>query len=181
MRALSNNDIESEISYAYLHAVASHAGMAVTMANRHADNNGIDATITAWGPFEGGGKIEEVDLRIQLKATVHVPSDDGKTLSYFLAGVNRYDDLRKVSLLTPRLLVVLFLPSESSQWLSCSTDNLLLRHCAYWLSLRGASKIETTSGTTVKFPKNQPFTPEELKKLAVRLSRNDPPLYIGEP
>lgn len=51
MQALSPPNIESELSYAYLHAVASYASMACNVGNRHEDNNGIDATLTAWGFF----------------------------------------------------------------------------------------------------------------------------------
>lgn len=68
MRALSPPNIESELSYAYLHAVASKAGMACSGGNRHEDNNGIDATLTAWGPFNNGGYLTEVDIKVQLKA-----------------------------------------------------------------------------------------------------------------
>ena len=44
MQALLPPNIESELSYAYLHAVASRAAMSCRDGNRHEDNNGIDAT-----------------------------------------------------------------------------------------------------------------------------------------
>lgn len=112
MRALSPPNIESDLSYAYLHAVAAHAGMACSVGNMHEDHNGIDATVTAWGPFEGGGYRSEVTLNVQLKATTSVPSDDGSNFTYFLKGVARYDDLRTETVAIPRILVVLFMPSE---------------------------------------------------------------------
>ena len=73
MQALSTPNIESELSYAYLHAVASKAGMACSQGSRHEDNNGIDASLTAWGPFADGGYLTEVNIKVQLKATVYLP------------------------------------------------------------------------------------------------------------
>ena len=177
MQALSPPNIESEMSYAYLHAVAAKAGMACSASNRHEDNNGIDATLTAWGPFIGGGYLTEVDIKVQLKATIAAPADSGANLSYFLSGVNRYNDLRTATVDAARILVVLFLPADAGEWLSHTADELALRKCAYWQSLRGAPDTSNGSGVTVHLPKAQMFTPQSLTDLAVRLSRRDFPLY----
>lgn len=151
--------------------------MACSGGNRHEDNNGIDATLTAWGPFNNGGYLTEVDIKVQLKATVNVPTDDGVNLSYFLSGVNRYNDLRTKTIDAARILVVLFLPVDAQDWLSHSEDKLALRKCAYWQSLRGAPTTTNSSGETVYLPKSQMFNPQALTDLAARLSRRDFPLY----
>lgn len=177
MRAPSPLDIESELSYAYLHAVASRAGMACRNATRLEDNAGIDATLTAWGPFAGDGLATEVDLKIQLKATVAVPPDDGHSLSYFVHGKPRYDALRIGEPMVPRILVVLFLPEMEEEWLLHSADELILRRCAYWVSLRGAPETRNISGATVKLPKTQVFSPDSLRQLMGRLACYDYPRY----
>ena len=177
MQALSPPNIESELSYAYLHAVASHAGMACSVGSRHEDNNGIDATLTAWGPFTNGGYLTEVTIKVQLKATIAVPTDDGTNLSYFLQGVNRYDDLRTETVSNARILVVLFLPANAQDWLHHLPEQLALRRCAYWQSLRGAPATANMVGTTVKLPKDQMFNADQLKDLAARLSQPDFPRY----
>lgn len=177
MQALSSLNVESELSYAYLHAVASRAAMSCRDGNRHEDNNGIDATLTAWPPFVAGNALTEVDIKVQLKATIGTPTDDGTHYSYFLQGVNRYHDLRTEAVVAARILVVLFLPSDETEWVTHSPDELVLRRCAYWQSLRGAPDITTSSGTTVRLPKTQPFSPEGLSQLAARLARRDFPRY----
>lgn len=181
MRPPSQADIEAELSYAYLHAVASHAGAACRSAVRLEDNNGIDATLTAWAPFENGGYLQEVDLKVQLKATVHTPTENETHLSYFLAESNkalpRYNDLRQVTVSVPRILVVLFLPGNYPEWLSHSTDALILKRCAYWVSLRGAPNADNETGVTIKLPKIQAFSPENLRALFSKLSRKEIPLY----
>ena len=177
MGTTSQLDIESELSYAYLHAVAARAGMACRSATRLEDNAGIDATLTAWGPFPGSGPTTEVDLKIQLKATVAAPADDGHSLSYFLHGKPRYDALRIGEPMVPRILVVLFLPEVQEEWLLHSADELILRKCAYWVSLRGAPATRSASGATVRLPKTQPFSPDSLRRLMGRLARYDYPRY----
>ena len=173
MRPLIGNDIESELSYAYLHAVASKIGAASKVGNRHDDNNGIDASLTAWAPFLNGGYIQEVDLKIQLKATIGVPVDNGTHLSYFLSGINRYNDLRSEALAVHRILIVMYLPADSNHWLTISENELILKKCAYWVSLRGAASSANGSGETIYIPKTQIFNPESLMDICARLSRKE--------
>jgi hypothetical protein len=74
---LSKNDIESELSDAYLHAVASKAGVNCSLTGRHLDNRSIDAQLTSWGPFTSDALLHEVDLKVQLKSTTRQPADKG--------------------------------------------------------------------------------------------------------
>lgn len=176
VRPLSSNDIESELSYAYLHAVASKAGVGCKIGTRHDDNAGIDAELTGWGPFNG--YRQEIDIKVQLKATVKPPQEhEGKFLSYCLNGISRYDDLRNETVSTPRILVVLFLPANSDEWLTLDDESLVLRKCSYWVSLRGASQSSNTSSQTVYLPKSQRFDPDGLLALMEELSHNRIPKY----
>lgn len=146
--------------------------MSCSPGNRHEDNNGIDATLTAWLPFIDTSALTEVDIKVQLKATIAEPIDDGTNLLYRLKGANRYNDLRCETISIARILVVLFLPREAAEWLVHTPDQLALRRCAYWQSLRGAPDI-STDGAVVKLPKLQLFSPQGLTQLATRLSRRE--------
>jgi len=170
MRPLTNNDIESELSYAYLHAIASKIGASCSGANRLEDNNGIDAKLTAWGPFTGGGYLQELDLKVQLKATVKAPIINNGHISYFLRGVNRYNDLRSEVVATHRILVVLFLPSNPDEWINITENELVMKKCAYWVSLRGAKASINETGETIYIPQNQIFNPANLLNIFRRLS-----------
>ena len=172
MRPLTHNDIESELSYAYLHAVATHVGAGCNSSPRTLDGNGIDATLTAWGPFNGGGPLEEVDLKIQLKATSVPPTIQRGHFSYWVKDADRYNDLRKATLAIHRILVVLFLPEHIDDWLVINDDQLLLKKCAYWVSLRGAPEPEET-GKTIYIPQRQRFDADNLRHIFARLSRNE--------
>ena len=179
MQPLTSQNIESELSYAYLHAVAAHAGVACKVAGRHDDNAGIDAELTAWGTFPDGGWRTEIDVKVQLKATVRPPATVGNCLSYNLQGIARYDALRTETVSTPRILVVLFLPPIESEWLCHTTESLSLRKCAYWVSLRGAPESNNASAQTVYLPSAQRFDSDGLRALMASLSHNRIPTYQG--
>jgi hypothetical protein len=170
MQPISDLNIESELSYAYLHAVASRIGVNCKMAGRHEDNNGIDAILTSWGPFTGT-YVRELDLKIQLKATKQIPTEINGSYSYFFSGANRYDELTETGYPVKRILVVFFLPDNPKEWLQVSQAELSLKKAAYWVSLAGKSKTFNQSGETVYLPKTQLLTPESLTDIFNRISR----------
>jgi hypothetical protein len=99
-------------------------------SSRSEDNNGIDAQVTGWWPFTPGGSdddLKEVDLKIQLKATINSPADSGTHYSYFFDGIPQYNDLRVHTVGTHRILVVLFLPREDFKWLIHDVESLSQR------------------------------------------------------
>ncbi|UWU27281.1 DUF4365 domain-containing protein [Rhizobium sp. WSM1274] len=177
MQPLTSQHIESELSYAYLHAVASAAGMACDICGRHEDNAGADARIVAWGPFQNGGYRTEVELKVQLKATIRPPTLTNERFSYGLKGIRRYDDLRAETLTIPRILVVLFLPPDSGEWIHHSEEALVLRKCAYWVSLRGAKASLNDTSQTIYIPASQRFDVDGLTRLMADLSRDVVPSY----
>lgn len=177
MKPLSIQNIESELSYAYIHAVCAQAGIGCKIGSRHDDNAGVDAQLTAWGPFSNGGYIEEVDIKVQLKATVQAATMTDRGLAYNFKGISQYNDLRADTVSIPRILVVLFLPTDTNLWLEHTKDALTLRNCAYWVSLRGAAESANQSSQTVYIPQDQCFDPVGLQSLIARLSRHDIPRY----
>ena len=179
MSLLPPIETESELSYAYLHAVAAKAGMACQASERHADKMGVDAIIRASERFAADSIFTDLTLDVQLKATIHEQTlKDGK-LSYFLDGVERYNKLRKETVTPPRILVVLFLPSDCDEWLRWSKDELAMRKCAWWVSLRGAAATDNETGQTVYLPEDQPFHSDGLREIMTRLSRQEELNYAG--
>jgi Domain of unknown function (DUF4365) len=157
---LADTDIEEAVSVAYAHAVAAAAGMVVAL--RHFDRDGIDIT------FETGGD-QRPKLDAQLKATVNLVKNP--------AGIYRFPcprknyDLLRIPTQVPRILIVLHLPSEKSEWVRCTPENLILRNCAYWTHLNGAPVTENDTSVTIDVPPNNVFHVEGLKKL-MEMSRS---------
>ena len=153
---------EEALSKAYAHAVAAAAGY--TTAVYDYDRSGTDLLIQA------GGRRSPV-LALQLKATVNLRplrAMDGTEFSFQLKAEN-YESLREDSQI-PRLLVVLDMPRLEEEWITITTDELMLRRCAYWLNLHGFR--ESTAGRpTVHIPKSQVFDVPGLHGL-MEQSRN---------
>jgi hypothetical protein len=160
-----------------LHAIAWHAGFECQSATPQQDKQGIDAVVTAYGSFQNSIKTQ-VTINVQLKATVETPADNGTHLSYFVKEIKRYDKLRANHCDPARIMVVLFLPKQHADWLSHSESELVLKKCAYWVSLRNAPGSDNDTGKTVKIPKNQMLNPESLKTLVTRLAQGDIPSYL---
>jgi hypothetical protein len=173
MALLSSANVEAELSYAYLHAVAAHAGMSCQAGDRHLDNAGVDAMITASEQFAADSIFTDITVHIQLKASTKAPTRVKNSLSYFMSDTRRYDRLRTAKALPFRILVVLFLPKKSVDWLTWSAERLVLQKCAYWVSLRHAPASGNKSGETVYLPQAQQFSPAGLRALMVRLSHNE--------
>lgn len=173
---LSRNDIESELSYAYLHAVAAKAGMNCKVGDRHDDGAGVDAEVNYRGetshPY-----LKHVQLNIQLKATVKGKGAYPDHLTYFLQGKKRFEKLRIKDSELYKILVVLFLPEDYSEWLKCTSDELIMKNAAYWVCLYGSDPCSNPSGETVYIPKLHLLTPDELRRIVELAVNKSIPLY----
>ncbi len=148
-------DQEEALSRVYARAVAARAGY--VCADYDLDRDGIDLRIQA-----GGGMRPALEL--QLKATVNLgaPHDDG---CYRFPLKRRNYDLLRLPTQTPRLLVVLDLPSDCQDWMTITDAELVLRRCAYWLNLRGLAETDNRTSVTVAIPSANLFDVDGLRSL----------------
>ena len=151
---LTSQDKEEALSRVYIEAVAAAAGYIT--AEPKPDRDSVDLQICA------GGRMRPA-LDLQLKATVnlHVSADGDLP---FKLPLGNYNGLR-CETQTPRLLVVLDLPRDSSQWVTITADELVLRHRAYWMNLRGLGATDNKSSVTVRIPRRNLFNVENLRAL----------------
>lgn len=150
---LTLTDIEEALSEAYATAIAARAGYVV--AKRNFDRDGVDLTIEA-------GDLLRPKIDLQLKATINLRAMGN--LMAFPCPLRNYNLLRFPTQ-TPRLLVVLHLPKEPEKWLSVNPSRLILRNCAYWMSLRDAPETDVKDNKTVYFPKENRLDVSSLKAL----------------
>ena len=172
-------DIESELSYAYLHAVAAKAGVGCQVSARALDNMGIDATLHVKRDFGLNAILTELSIHIQLKAAVSISAEGEAPFSYFFKGIAQYNSLRALTTMPPKILIVLCLPKDREEWLTHSNEQLLLKRCAYWVSLRGAEDAINSSGQTRHLPRTQVFSPDGLNNLLARIARQEEIRYDG--
>ena len=121
-----SNLIQEQLSKACLQALVFNAGYNLTQPV--ADTYGSDGAIIA--PAQLG--VQQVDY--QLKATTRYEIR-GSDLAYDLR-VADYNRLIPESEIR-RVLLLYTMPADPDQWLAQSEDETCLRHCLYWLSLRG--------------------------------------------
>lgn len=89
--------------------------------------------------------------------------------------IKNYDDLRTEDLLVPRILIVVMVPQAVSEWLRHSEEELALRHCGYWVSLRGEPPVQNRETITVSLPRSQQLTPEAVQQIMKRINDGEAP------
>lgn len=151
---LSSNDREEAMSRAYVAAVAAGAGYVT--AQQDFDRDGVDVQIRA------GGLMRPL-LDIQLKATINLGEALNGVFRYKLRRHN-YDLLREQTMI-PRILVVLALPADETEWLSVTPEQLILRRCAFWASFAGFSETQNKESVTIEIRSQNMFDIEGLRTL----------------
>jgi hypothetical protein len=157
------NEIKSELSVAYIRAVAARLGCSFDESGRQADNMGIDLTLRLEGKFpESDRRI--VALDIQVKSTSSPLKYDPQGRGIILDGLSRevYENYSEVQRSPAGIIVLFVLPDNSNDWLCQDEERLLMRRCAYWVSLCGA---EACTGDTKRIfiPESQIFCVDQLR------------------
>jgi hypothetical protein len=89
--------------------------------------------------------------------------------------IKNYDELRPTDLLVPRILIVITVPADLNDWLNHSEQELAMRKCGYWLSLRGEPAVSNTATRTVHLPRTSQFTVAELAAIMQRIGKGQNP------
>ena len=158
---LTVSDQKEGLSLVYAKALAIRAGYSISVPQP--DRDSVDLQIQAGG-------VGRPALDLQLKATVDLGVPQAGFLSFRLS-IKNYDDLRVVTQ-TPRLLVVLDLPKDESEWMTVTTEELVLRRRAYWLSLQQGHDEDVLQQTvTIRIPEQNVFNVDALRILMERSLR----------
>lgn len=158
-------DKQEQLSLAALHAVCAKAGFAYASSGRIQDNWGWDAEASVYERLDENSILTDFKIKFQLKATRQdLTLDDGRFS--FPLEVAHYNRLRAAGRSdAPTYLVVFHMPGVESEWLHASPENLILRRCLRFVSLRNAP--ETANQTiTVYVPERNVLTPDALRGLA---------------
>jgi hypothetical protein len=159
---------QEEFSRAYVYAVAAAAGFKYSPAPTP-DDDSVDVVVSARG-LRGTSRSPRLD--IQCKCRLGVPGGD--PIAYALKQKN-YDDLRHTDYVVPRILVVLFVPEAENEWTTHTERDLTLRHCAYWVSLRGLPETANEHTTTVFLPRQNSFSVAGLTAIMDRIGQGGVP------
>lgn len=162
-------DLQAQFSVAYVQAVASVAGFFVQHADRGFDKDGIDLTVLRRGAL---GFATSTRLDLQIKS--HSGDAQGDPWPYDLE-VKAYGDLIRPDYQVPRILVVVRVPADAGEWISHGEDQLVLRRCGYWLSLRGAASTPNTRTIRVQIPRANVLDAPALSSLMRQVAEGAAP------
>jgi len=166
---LTRSHRQEALSRAYIHAIAGSCGLSCSFRDF---DYGIDMTLHEIKQrdaqyFETGFRID-----IQAKSCAAPLAADGPIV--YDLGVWSYEILRESPATLPRLLVLLILPSDELDWTAHSEDGLLLRKCAYWMSLRGMPETSNVATVRLTIPRANVFSAPALRELMNKVRAGEP-------
>jgi len=142
--------------------VASVAGFSVSRPE--VDDDSVDLSIYCRGPR---GTVRSPRLELQSKCTSR-PTFSGDQLSFDLK-IKNYEDLRWTDLAVCRILVVVVVPDDLDRWLEQDQEQMVLRRCGYWMSLRGLQATGNQTTARVWLPTSQVFSVQALQQMMNRI------------
>lgn len=121
---------QDAFSGAYIRALCAVTGCGIERVAL--DNDKIDYIISS----RVRGRVRtKPKVDIQAKCKMGSPASDDPIP--YVIDLSTYDNLRDPLVSNPRILVVVLVPTDVDGWIAQSEAELVLKHCAYWLSLKG--------------------------------------------
>jgi hypothetical protein len=148
---------KEQFSIAYVRAVAATAR--VNIYRLEVDEDSIDIGFSVKSV---AGRPQSPKLDAQLKCVSDL-AGDATVFRYPLKAKN-YNELVGGHYI-PKILVVVLVPPQPNDWIAQGTDQMSLRRCGYWVSLRELSGSTNSSAVTVEIPRVQLFSVGALKSL----------------
>ncbi len=103
-------------------------------------------------------------LDCQLKSTINWSEDDVNIIYDMEADAYNKIILQNQRSSIPTYLILLCLPKEQINWISFTTDQLILRKCCFYQYISG-DFTENTDSIRVRIPKTNLFNPEKILQL----------------
>lgn len=158
------NKQKEEFNYAYICALAAHAGL--NKGKFDVDDDSVDIVFQSKGYV--GCTFRSPQIQIQLKCTSQ-SLVDGDVIKFPLP-IKNYEDLRGDNVIAPRYLAVLLVPEDIAEWVQHNEDHIALFNSCYWVSLRDAGPTTNKTNVTVSIPLEQRLTSDTLRLMMDRAS-----------
>jgi hypothetical protein len=158
------------LSRAYVQAVAARCGMSCSMPT---PDYGIDMSLHEI--IVAGTRRMESGYRVDIQAKSTTQGQVQPAFVLYDLEVAAYEMLRSARVGCPRILVVLVLPVDEAQWLTLSEDELVMRRCAYWVSLTGRRRTKNRRSVRIRIPRSNTFTVESLQGILARIKTGGRP------
>lgn len=161
---MDENIAKEQFSRAYVSVIAS--AIKINASIPVVDEDSIDIVFSTPGP---GGAVRAPRLEAQLKCTAQKILKE-KCLTFSLSKKN-YDELRAENVMVPRILIVVLVPSAPKLWIHQTEELLGLKHCGYWLSLRGFPESGNKNTISVDLPRKNMFSSDALCEMMKKIGQ----------
>lgn len=158
---------QEALSLAYIRAIAAQCG---TSMEERGKDYGIDLTLREILRINGR-YMDSIAIDVQAKSTTQANITD-RSVTFDLR-IKNYNDLRIRKPPVPRILVLLVLPKSTRSWVNQDEDELILRRCAYWVSLRGRRSIANHRKVRIRISRQNVFSPDALRSMMSRIRKGE--------
>jgi Domain of unknown function (DUF4365) len=165
----SREQIQESLSQAYLHLVTCTLGL--VYFRPQFDMDGTDYVINYSTRVKGQPLRGRFPLYIQLKSSTMAEVKEN-TVVYDLT-IKAYDELRRPRQPgeSPMILVLLVLPEDEAVWMDLDEERLLIRKCAYWISLEDWPESDTIWTKRINIPRTNVFSVDGLRDIMDRIAQ----------
>lgn len=158
-----------EFNRAYVYGVL--AAARCTWSVEDVDVDGLDVKVTH--QYRRDDEYRHTYLGLQLKHTRQTSALHDSYISQRLLR-DHFNKLRETQPDFPRLLVVMVVPPTLDDWLRQSEDCLMVRRCAYYVSLKNRRALAAAQqSTTVQLPRKNVFNVEAVCSLMDQARRRN--------
>lgn len=162
---MTETDIMEELSKGYLEVIASRSGY----FNAFQRDYGTDLTIRKAKVcpirkrYLTTGKAIDIQVKAVSETYVFDYDDPSKTNIKYDLEVKNYNDLidraNEKGAYIPLILAVFIIPADKSKWIELTTDELMVRKCAFWFQIPfGASHSTNKTKVRIEIPKANRIT-----------------------
>lgn len=161
---------QEDLSVAYILAIAAKAGYNCGKLSMH--DYGIDIEIRTVESINNKRVDMGCCLDIQAKSSYNFSSSNDRRYILYDLNVDTYNMLIQKRVI-PAILVLYCMPRDEDEWVSVDENFTTLKHCGYWISLKGMPRSENSATLSIRIPKEQLFNESSLKSIMNRIINGD--------
>lgn len=162
-------NLMEQFQLGYINAIAAAAGC--NISGTPSIDEGIDLVLSHRSTAHR--RTGAAYLELQLKSTSQFVDRNTNYVSSNMRA-DRYQEFISQDPSMDRIVVVMSLPSDPEEWLEATHDQLTLRHCCYWVNLRGADP-SSAARPTFRASKDNIFDDVALCGIMQRIGQGGQP------
>lgn len=150
---MTENDIKEDISRSFLEIIANRTGYYSWTAKK---DFGVDVRYTKSVADNHRYLEQPWCVSIQLKSTTEKGVTVVDDYIKYPLEAKTYNDLVSMSRhVIPLILVLFILPENENEWVKLTSNDLVVKKCAYWFTLEnGTEKTTNTHKVTISIPQS---------------------------